>query len=121
MVENAIAMGNNAEAEQYCNKILETDQNNYKAWFYKGKAAGWQSNIHNIRFPEAVNCFTSAINLTPEDEKESLAADSSNEIKKLALALISTRCDRFIKWPDGEEAAGFINDLTVISSAIVQF
>ena len=41
MAETAYDAGNKSEAEAYCNKIIEIDSTNYKAWFLKGKAAGW--------------------------------------------------------------------------------
>ena len=50
MIENYLEMANNAydssneaEAESYCNKIIEIDPSNYQAWMLKGKASGWQS------------------------------------------------------------------------------
>ena len=38
----------------YCNKIIEIDPENYLAWLLKGKTAGWQSSLGNIRFNEAI-------------------------------------------------------------------
>ena len=44
MIENYLGMarsakdaGNNTEAEAYCNKVIEIDPNNYKAWMIKGR------------------------------------------------------------------------------------
>ena len=57
MANQAYDSGNKAEAETYCNKIIENDPNNYEAWFLKGKAAGWQSTSANVRLDQAINCF----------------------------------------------------------------
>ena len=54
MAESAYDSSNQKEAESYCNKIIETEPENYKAWLLKGKAAGWQSTLGNLRLEEAV-------------------------------------------------------------------
>lgn len=72
MAENAYASNNREEAEGYCNKIIEIDPDNYKAWLLKGQAAGWQTTLVNIRLEEAINCFLKAIDKAPEEEKESV-------------------------------------------------
>ena len=61
LAESAYESGNKEETETYCNKIIENDPYNYKAWLLKGKAAGWQSTLGKLRIEEAVNCFTKAI------------------------------------------------------------
>lgn len=68
MAENAYDASNQKEAENYCNKIIEIDPNNYRAWLLKGRAAGWQSTLANIRIGESVNCFNKAIDNAPEDK-----------------------------------------------------
>ena len=121
MAQNAYDSGNKAEAENYCNKILETVPNHQQAWLLKGRAAGWQSTLGNIRFAEAINCFANAVANTEEDEKESVIDACKQEVSELAEALIRLRGERFAKWPDEEEKNGFISDLTVILQAILQF
>lgn len=54
MAQSAKDAGNNAEAESYCNKIIEIDPANYKAWMLKGEAAAWQSSLQNSRVDEGV-------------------------------------------------------------------
>lgn len=128
MIENYLEMANNAydssnqaEAESYCNKIIEIEPKNYKAWMLKGKAAGWQSTLQNSRVPEAVSAFSKAIENAPDDEKEDLVEDAKSEITNLSRAMLSLREERFAKWPDAEETAGFVSDLTAILGAVVQF
>lgn len=121
MAQNAYDSGNKAEAENYCNKILETVPNHQQAWLLKGRAAGWQSTLGNIRFAEAINCFANAVANTEENEKESVIDACKQEVSELAEALIRLRGERFAKWPDEEEKNGFVGDLTVILQAILQF
>ncbi len=97
MAENAYDAGNKQEAESYCNKIIEIDPSNYKAWFLKGKAAGWQSTLRNIRIEESVNCFTKAIDNAPEDKLDEIKKGAADEISNLSLALISLCCENYSK------------------------
>ena len=69
LAENAMNSNNNAEAENYCNKVIEIDAENYEAWFIKGKVAGWQSTVVNPRTLESITCFENAIKFAPEDKK----------------------------------------------------
>lgn len=121
MAKNAYDSSNQAEAESYCNKIIEIDPNNYQAWLLKGKSAGWQSTLQNPRFSEAVSGFSKAIVNAPEDDRDEIIEDTKGEIKNLAMALISLRSDRFAKWPDEDEANGFISDIVSILNAITQY
>jgi len=121
MAQNAYDSSNQAEAETYCNKVIEIDPNNYQAWMLKGKSAGWQSTLQSPRFAEAVSGFSKSITNAPEEERNAIIEESKVEIKKLASALISLRGDRFAKWPDEDEAAGFFDDVAQILQAMTQF
>lgn len=120
MGDLAAESGNQSEAYEYYTKVVEVQPDHWLAVFNKGKAAGWQSTLANVRFTEATTCFGQAINLAPENEKEKLKNDSAEEVKNLALALISIRADRFIKWPDENEASGFLGDIKTILDAVSQ-
>ncbi len=121
MAQNAKDSGNNAEAESYCNKIIEIEPTNYKAWMLKGESAAWQSSLQNSRVDEGVAAFVKAINNAPEEVKDELVEEAKGQIKNLSVAMISLRADRFAKWPDEEEANGFISDITSILSTVVTF
>ena len=77
MASSAYEAGNKSESETYCNRIIEIEPQNYEAWFMKGRAAGWQSTLANIRIEESVQCFSKAVDYAPEDKAE--------EIKKKQL------------------------------------
>lgn len=128
MVENYLEMaqsakdaGNHAEAESYCNKVIEFEPTNYKAWMLKGEAAAWQSSLQNLRVDEGVASFVKAINNAPGEVREELVEEAKEQIKDLAVAMISLRADRFAKWPDEEESNGFISDITSILNTVVAF
>ncbi|MDD6155329.1 MAG: TFIIB-type zinc finger domain-containing protein [Eubacteriales bacterium] len=86
MAESAYKSSNQKEAEDYCNKIIEIEPNNYKAWLLKGKAAGWQSTLANLRIGEAANCFEKAITNSPEEEVNKVKAEFLVEFSNLAEA-----------------------------------
>ena len=114
MAENAYDASNKQEAENYCNKIIEIDPSNYKAWFLKGKAAGWQSTLRNIRIEESVNCFTKAIDNAPEEEVENIKAEAASEISSLSTALMRLCCDNFAKYPSEDNKADILNNLRLV-------
>ncbi len=110
---------NYAEAENYCNQAVVLDAMCYKAWNLKAKAVGWQSKIDNLRIEEAAHSFCKAIDFAPEEEKENLKNQASEELKKLGLALISLRKDRFSGSPDKKELNGFTNDKKVLLNSLL--
>lgn len=114
MAENAYDAGNKQEAESYCNRIIEIDPSNYKAWFLKGKAAGWQSTLRNIRIEESVNCFTKAIDNAPEDDVEDIKQESAAEISFLSTALMDLCCDNFAKYPSEDNKEDILNNLRMV-------
>ncbi|MGN9235492.1 CFI-box-CTERM domain-containing protein [Atopobiaceae bacterium HCP3S3_D6] len=111
MAESAYESSNQKEAENYCNKIIEIDPNNYKAWLLKGKAAGWQSTLTNIRIEESVNCFTKAVDNAPEDDKDRVKKEASQEIESLSTALMTMCCNNFAKFASEDNAASILNNL----------
>lgn len=121
MAQNAFDSSNQQEAENYCNRIIEIDANNYRAWLIKGKAAGWQSTIANIRFGEAINCFEKAISNAPEENKNDVKKESIDEIRKLLNALNQLACGHYIDYPSEENANSIINSLALVKDSIDEF
>lgn len=114
MAENAYDAGNKKEAEGYCNKVIEIDPSNCKAWLLKGKAAGWQSTCRNIRIEESVNCFVKAIDNAPEDEVDSYKENVAFEISSLITALMRLSCEHFAKYPSEENKGDILNNLHLV-------
>lgn len=113
MAESAYNAGNKKEAENYCNKIIEIDPENYKAWFLKGKAAGWQSTLANDRIQETMDCFSQAIKNIPEaekDELENVKKEAASDITSLLTALMQLSCDNFAKFPSKDNEAEILNN-----------
>ena len=50
---------------KYYTKVVETQPNNWSALFKRGKSAGWQSTLTNIRLVETAIGFAKAIELAP--------------------------------------------------------
>lgn len=111
MAESAYDAGNKREAENYCNKIIEVKPKDYKAWFLKGRAAGWQSTVANPRIEEAANCFNKAIEYAPKDKISEVKTDSASEIIDLTLAL-------FDMCRDNLKEHGFVNNINSLWKAI---
>ncbi|MCR5796389.1 MAG: hypothetical protein K6G63_00510 [Eubacterium sp.] len=97
MAESAYDSSNLKETESYCNKIIEIEPNDYRAWLLKGKAAGWQSTIARPRLDETVNCFKKAVDNSPEDEKERVKKESVKELNRVSYAFVSLACDNYSK------------------------
>lgn len=121
IAKTAYSSQNQAEAENYANKVIEIAPDNYEAWLIKGKAAGWQSTLSNPRFPECISAFSTAFSNAPDDERDTVIKEIKEEISNISCALISLRADRFIKWPDAEESTGFISDITIILKTVTAF
>lgn len=119
LATTAFEADNNQEAENYCNQVITLDAMNYKAWLLKGKAAGWQSTIQNQRITEAAHAFAQAIDFAPEDEKEAVKEETVEQLKRLGLACISLRKNRFSQYPDAEELAGFDMDRKNLLSVLM--
>jgi len=105
---------NYRETEAYANKIIELDPNNYQAWLYKGKAAGWQTTPDNYRFTEAVDCFESAVLNPPVEEIDIVKENVKLELMQLALALTQMRCELFDRYAEEDETEDLLTDLFLI-------
>lgn len=121
MAENALSAENNEEAESYCNKIIEIDVTNYRAWLIKGQAAGWQSTLRNPRLLESVSAFAKAIENAPEDEKEAVKEEAVDQITRLTNAMLSLRTDNFAKNPCEENKNAIVSDLKEMTHILKQF
>ena len=113
MANNAYDASNQKEAESYCNKIIEIAPNHSEAWFLKGKAAGWQSTLANIRVEESVNCFAKAIENAPEERLEEMKKEAADEITRLSVALVQLCCNNYSKH-------GSVNNATAIKNNCIK-
>ena len=74
----------------YCDKVLEIDPDNYRAWTLRAKSAGWNSSLQNIKIPQAVTASKKAVSLAPDTEKYTVAADIYSSVKSQIFGLLET-------------------------------
>lgn len=121
MARNALDAGNNKEADEYCNKIIEIDTTNWAAWFIKGKAVGWQSTLANIRIAETINAFSKSLEYCPEDKKKGLGELCRQELENLHSALLRLRVGNFKTHPSENDLLGLQSDIQMILNGTVKF
>lgn len=109
MANNAYTAGNNKEAEDYCNKIIEIDPKNAEAWLLKGIAAAWQSTIANPRTDEFSKCYEKVLkNADNYDDMERLAIKGYKEYYKLSLAMHKSKLNQIVKYPNSKSNQEFL-------------
>ena len=121
IARTAYTASNLTEAETYCNKVIEISPNSAEAWLLKGKAAGWQTTLAKPRFSDSIAAFSNALMYAPEEEKAQWEFATIEEIKKLSMAVVSLRGERFKKLVNETECYGFIDDLQMISNTLKKF
>jgi tetratricopeptide (TPR) repeat protein len=102
MASNASQAGNYAEAESYCNKIIEINPKHSRAWQLKGTAAGWQSTLANVRIEESMNCFNNAIEYANSEEADEVKSAIANDAYSLSVAIVQLACNHFSEFPDND-------------------
>ena len=118
MAENALDASNNAEAENYANKIIEIDPRAWRAWFIKGKAAGWQTTRINNRYPESIVNWINAYQFAPEAEKTGLAADIQSEAMNISMAILQMECNSFVNYRSEDNANDIKNALSMMEQKL---
>lgn len=107
LATSAKKAGNNEQCEMYCNKVIEIDGTASEAWALKASAAGWQSSLANLRIEEMITYYGNAVKYAPTEEtKKSIRDLASSDLMNITTALMKVQCDRFLKWPDSDEAEG---------------
>lgn len=99
MARTALLGGNQEEALGYFNRVLEIDPEFSEAWVGKGKAAGWQSTLANIRLGEAIIAFGHAIATADEGAKEHTTAEVVEELNRIVSALYSLARNQLETFP----------------------
>jgi len=115
---HALESGNHAEAEAYASRLVEMNPRDAQAWLIKGQAAGWQSTLNNLRLLEAANCFARALENAPEGESYEIRFQVSDQIGRIAVAVIKLRANIYVKHPDPDQAKAFGSDLVAIKGAV---
>lgn len=98
--------GNSSEAIDYCNRVLETDPENHRAWFIKGRATGWSSTLSNFRIGEMTSAFRHAVENAPNDVQDSLHDEAARKINQVCMAFYASASNHFSQFDDLESAWG---------------
>lgn len=111
MAKNAAQAGNYAEAESYCNKIIEINPKYALAWELKGRAAGWQSTLANVRIEESMNCFNNALEFANTEEIDEIKALIAEDGYSLSTAIVQLSCNHFSEFP-GDDTSNTVRTNT---------
>lgn len=121
MANNAYDADNKKEAENYCNKIIEIEPENSDAWLLKGKSAGWQSTLANLRIDESVNAFQKAIDNAPKDKADKVKKEAIKETTSLCSALVSLACKNYANYGSLSEANTILEGIVTIKKIALKF
>jgi len=93
--QNYLALAKNAydstdyeEAEKYCNKLLEINYKDYKAWEIKGFSVMHKAKLGDAIPKETVKCFIQALNYYPQEMVEDFKLRITKEIPSRAHKVI---------------------------------
>lgn len=121
LARTAELAGNNEEALTYFNRVLEIDPTVSEAWMGKGKAAGWQSSLQNIRTNEALIAFGHSVANAPADQKANVTREAIDEANKLVVAIYTmarNQLDEFAAlddtWPS------YLHRVSILLAALEQ-
>lgn len=118
MTATALEAGNNEEAENYANKVIEIDPRSAKAWFYKGKAVGWQTTGRNNRYPESIANWINAYSFSSLEEREELVDDIKAEARKIGAAILQLECNSFADFRSDDNKEDVTNALDMIEEQL---
>ncbi len=98
LAKSAAAGGNQKVAYEYFSKVLENDPKNAEAWFGKGTAAGWMSNLNDLRFSEMTVAYENGLDASPEASREALAKTCAVAMNAVAVACYQIARKRLIEF-----------------------
>lgn len=81
--------GNLYNAEAYCNKVLELDPCNYKAYIIKGHVVCGSSSLEDDKLDVAMNLYKKGLQYAPKNEKKACQDEIKVEFKKYFDFLIT--------------------------------
>lgn len=118
MTATALEAGNNEEAENYANKVIEIEPRSARAWFYKGKAAGWQTTGRNNRYPESIVNWINAYSFSSLGEREELVNDIKAEAMKISAAILQMECNSFASFRSDDNKKDVTDALDMIEKQL---
>lgn len=119
MAKTAMLGGNNEEALGYFNRVLEIDPTVSEAWMGKGKAAAWQSNLINIRLPEALIAFNHAIANADEPHKQSVTTEAVGEVNSVVSAIYGIARNHMVEFDNLDNLwSSYLNQVAQLLDAL---
>lgn len=118
MTATALEARNNEEAEKYANKVIEINPRSAKAWFYKGKAVGWQTTGRNNRYPESIVNWINAYSFSSVEEREELVDDIKTEAINISTAILQMECNSFANFRSDDNMDDVTNALDMIKEQL---
>lgn len=113
--------GNNEEALNYFNRVLELDPTIYDAWIGKGSAAGWLSTLANIRIGESLVAFGHAIASAPQGLKDSVVNQVVQEANSVITAIYSLARNQLDQFPSVDGVwSGYLVQVGTLIDALQQ-
>ncbi len=98
MAKTAEMAGNHAEAHSYYNRVLEIEPKLPEAWLGKGRAAGWQSTLANLRLKESSVSFGHAIGSADDEHRSEVTGAAVESINELSTALYGLARDHLLEF-----------------------
>lgn len=89
LARSAEVAANYSEAHAYYTKVLEIEPTNSQAWYGKGTAAGWLSNLKVLRLAEMLTCYDNAIKFSQENLAGDLKRACGLKLNRVANACCS--------------------------------
>lgn len=108
IAKNALDANNHKEADEYANKILETEPHNAEAWLIKGEAVGWQTTNSNDRLQESVNAWINAVQYVDDEQLDDYRSSIATKSGVLYLAVLNLKTDGFSKIHDDSTRDGLL-------------
>lgn len=99
MARTAALGGNQEEALDYYNRVLEVDPAIVDAWVGKGRAAGWMSSLANIRTGEVIIAFGHAIANADDASKQAVVSEVVSEANSIIVALYGMARNNLVDFP----------------------
>lgn len=93
LAESALEGNDTEGVVSYCDRVLELDPDNHKAWYIRAMSAGWGSTLQNMKFAQTITAAKRAINLAPNNLKTTYASNIylSSKAQIVSLMQIVTK------------------------------
>lgn len=119
LADQAMKANNHEDALGYYKKIIEIDPLNPEAWFGKGEASGWLSDIFkNIRLLEMGQGITNAVKFCADDKKDEMLIRGATALNDVASAVYSTAWNFYHENTSIENGKVFFSALDHVLNAL---